>query len=248
MIISALIKMKTGVPGVPQKKAEPAQLGFSFTSWGGARKGAGRKGRRTRPVPHGRRNKLNPRHPVHVTLHARRDVPHLRSQVCFAALRRAFRGGRDRFGMRLVHFSVQGNHVHLLVEADEGARSLSRGMAGLGIRMARQLNRAVGRRGALFRERYHAQVIGNPRQVRHALRYVLLNSGIHAARGREHSVAKPRGPATVDPCSSAACFDGWRNTPRVVEPWGPATELVAPARTWLLSTGWKIWGLIAPSP
>ena len=111
--------------------------------------------------------------------------------------------------MRLVHFNVQGNHVHLLVEADEGARSLSRGMAGLGIRMARQLNRAVGRRGALFRERYHARVIDNPRQARHALRYVLLNGVIHSARDSERPVA--------------------------------------PARTWLLTTGWKIWGLIAPS-
>ncbi len=237
-----------GARKASSKKAGPAQLSLSFIGWGGARKGAGRKAARTRPVPHVEREKLNPRHPVHVTLHARRDVPHLRSQVCFAALRRAFRGGRDRFGMRLVHFSVQGNHVHLLVEADEGARSLSRGMAGLGIRMARQLNRAVGRRGALFRERYHAQVIDNPRQVRHALRYVLLNGGIHATRGREQPVANTRGPATVDPCSSAPCFDGWRTTQRVIEPWGPTTELVAPARTWLLRTGWKIWGLIAPSP
>ena len=229
-----------------QKRAGGAQLSLSFTGWGGARKGAGRKAGQTTTVAHRKRGALNPRHPVHVTLHARRDVPHLRSQLCFAALRRAFRGGREKFGMRLVHFNVQGNHLHLLVEADEGARSLSRGMAGLGIRMARQLNRAVGRRGALFRERYHATVIDNPRQARHALRYVLLNGGIHATRRRP--AAPPRGPLTVDPCSSAPCFEGWLTAPNVIEPWGSTAELVVPARTWLLGTGWKRWGLLSPSP
>ena len=223
------------------------QLSIAFKTWGGARDGAGRKPGLRSAVAHIKRPALNPRHPVHVTLHTRRDVPHLRSQVCFAALRRAFRGARDRFGMRLVHFSVQGNHVHLLVEADEGARSLSRGMAGLGIRMARQLNAAVGRRGALFRERYHATAINNPRQARHVLRYVLLNGGIHAGRTRERPAAPARGPATLDPCSSAACFDGWTIKPRIIEPWGPASELVAPPRRWLLTTGWKHWGLLAPS-
>ena len=228
-----------------RRRAPSKQLRLPLNGWGGARDGAGRKPGKKPPVAHRKRDPLNPRHPVHVTLHARRDVPQLRSQVCFGALRRAFQGGREKFGMRLVHFSVQGNHVHLLVEADEGARSLSRGMAGLGIRMARRLNAAVGRHGALFRERYHATPIKCPRQVRNCLRYVLLNAGIHARRASDTGPARPS--AVLDPCSSAACFDGWRTKPKVIEPWGPTDELVAPAGTWLLSTGWKRWGLIAPS-
>jgi hypothetical protein len=48
-----------------------------------------------------------------------------------------------------IHDSVQGNHVHLIVAAN-GKQSLSRGMQGLTIRMARALNRMMQRQGELF--------------------------------------------------------------------------------------------------
>ena len=229
-----------------RRQGKPEQLTLSYRTWGGSRKGAGRKAGPKPPIPHRPRKPLNPRHPVHVTLRVRRDVPNLRSQVMLAALGRAFAGARGRFGMRLVHFSVQGNHLHLLVEADS-AQALSRGMAGLGIRMARRLNGAIGRRGAAFAERYHAQVIENPRQARHALRYVLLNARLHALR--EDPVGARRGPVLFDPCSSARCFDGWQDGARDAghAPCGEPSTLVMPAQTWLLRVGWRLWGSIDPS-
>ena len=78
------------------------------------------------------------------------DVWNLRTRRCFTALARAFWGGGNRFGFRLVHYSVQGNHVHLLVEAKD-EKSLSRGMCGLGVRVARGLNRVMRRRGRCSR-------------------------------------------------------------------------------------------------
>ena len=83
----------------------------------------------------------------------------------FRAVRRALTGARARFGFRLVHFSVQRDHLHLLAEASD-RRALSRGMQGLSIRVAKAVNRRLGRRGAVFADRYHARALKTPREAR----------------------------------------------------------------------------------
>jgi len=153
--------------------------------------------------------------------------------------------------MRLVHYSVQGNHLHLLVEA-KGREALSRGMQGLTIRLARGLNRVMGRRGKVFADRYHARALRTPGEVRHALAYVLLNAEHHGIGWR----AGRRGPA-LDPCTSGRSFDGWRGAHSAPTRGPPALRarrpdsaaspdvpVVAP-RTWLLRTGWRRHGLLA---
>ncbi|HEY2031032.1 MAG TPA: transposase [Myxococcales bacterium] len=86
-------------------------------------------------------------------------------------LLRAFREAVDRNRMRIAHYSIQGNHLHLVVEADDGS-ALSRGMQGLAVRIARRLNAHLGRRGAVFADRYHAHVLESRRagRQRRALR------------------------------------------------------------------------------
>ena len=158
------------------------QVGFRFRTWGGRRKGAGRKPVRARAgVRHGRRPVLKARFPVHVTWRMRAEVWNLRSRRCFTALAGAFWGGSNRCGFRLVHYSVQGNHVHLLVEARD-ERSLSRGMNGLGVRVARALNRVMQRRGKVLDERYHGRILRTPTEVRRARAYLLGNAEHHYAR------------------------------------------------------------------
>jgi REP element-mobilizing transposase RayT len=139
---------------------------------------------------------VSSRHPLHVTLRVVRGVPSLRGEL-FPSIQIALARARERFGFRLAHFSVQGDHLHLIVEADDG-RALSRGMQGLCVRVARAVNRAVGRRGSLFADRYHARALTSPRTVRMALRYVLLNARKH---GRSQLAQ-----GFVDECSSAAWF------------------------------------------
>src|SRR3954451_20115970 len=108
-----------------------AQAELVFRARGGRREGAGRpRNGVEKRVPHVARPALKARHPSHVTLRVGRDVPNLRSDRCMAVLRRAFKEGKQRFGFRLIHYAVQGNHVHLVAEA-EGATSLSRGLQGL---------------------------------------------------------------------------------------------------------------------
>src|SRR3954451_13123818 len=155
------------------------QRSFVFRTRGGSRKGAGRKPTRERAgVMHRKRPVLKKRFPVHVTWRMKDGVWNLRSRRCFTALSRAFWGGANRFGFRLVHYSVQGNHVHLLVEATN-ERALSKGMNGLGTRIARRLNRVMQRRGKVLDDRYHERILRTPTEVRRARNYLLQNAHKH---------------------------------------------------------------------
>jgi hypothetical protein len=144
---------------------------------------------------------------AHVTLRLEPAMYQLRSRRCWRVVGRALDLGGERFGMRVCHYSVQRTHLHLLVELRDGD-ALSRGMQGLGIRVARGLNRMMGRRGRVVADRYHARLLASPLEVRRALLYVLNNARRHAAqRGPDSLGALPAG--WLDPFSSAATFDGW---------------------------------------
>jgi REP element-mobilizing transposase RayT len=174
---------------------------------------------------------------VHVTLKAAPTAPHLRRGICFRAVRSAFVAGKSKPGFRLVHFTVQGNHLHLICEAAD-KHGLSRGMQGLAILVAKRLNAKLGRHGRLFAERYHARILRTPTEVRNALVYVLNNS-------RRHDSSSSLPTSWIDPLSSAPWFSGWRWPFR--EPWARPEHPtpVEPAKTWLLQTGWRFRGLIA---
>jgi REP element-mobilizing transposase RayT len=172
---------------------------------------------------------------VLVTLKVRRHVWNLRTRRAFARLVPAFVAACERFGMRLVHYSVQGDHIHLIVEVDE-SNSLSRGVQGLCVRIARSLNRMMERSGTVFADRYHHRVLATPRQLKHALAYVLGN-------GRKHGHA-PHERGWLDPYSSALAFDGWQGglTSNQIVLAREHPPPVAAPRTWLLSVGWRRGG------
>jgi len=129
---------------------------------------------------------------LHAVLRTQDDVPRLREKAMFRKIRRALDAGAARAGFRLVHFSVQGNHLHLVVEAAD-AESLSRGMQALAIRVARAINRAASRSGRVFADHYFARELKTPTEVRRAVRYVLDNRMLHGS-------LEPQ----TDPCASAA--------------------------------------------
>jgi REP element-mobilizing transposase RayT len=164
-------------------------------------------------------------------------VRSLRTRDVVREIEDSFRRGAERGEFRLVEYSVQGDHLHAIVEA-EGPEALGRGMRSLGARFARAVNRALGRSGPVLR---------TPTQVRNALRYVLLNARRHWAK-RRGSKALP-GPVRLDPASSARWFTGWRSGSVGAEEAARAVD--APAvrapRTWLLSVGWRLLGLIDPA-
>ncbi len=156
-----------------------AQLEMKLPTWGGKRLGAGRK--RLNPrlhVAHHTRPKLTHHVPVHVTLRMRKHVWNMRSRRCFRIIERSFIAGCQQFGFRLVHFSTQRNHFHLVCEADN-KRALSRGIQGLAIRIAKGLNKLMLRAGSVFADRYHQHLLRTPSEVRHALNYVANNARHH---------------------------------------------------------------------
>jgi len=205
-------------------KTKPKQMQLHLPTWGGRRKRKRRRGdagrRKLRKVPHRKRPALSARHPVLVTWRVLPHVWNLRSRRCFGPISECFLRGRDRFGFRLVHFSVQGNHLHLVVEADD-EKALARGMQGLGVRIAKALNRVMGRKGTVLADHYHANILRSPTQVANALAYVLMNFLRHFPERARAYADDPR-----DRFSSA-----WREPGT-----GPP---VVPARTWLLCVGWQ---------
>lgn len=162
----------------------------------------------------------------------------MRERRAFEAVMRAFAGAKlgveGKWGFRLTQYSVLGNHVHLLIEADSRAH-LRSGMSGLMIRMARGLNKVWNRRGKVFQGRYHEVVLSSPRQVRNALDYVLHNGRRHGIPGLER---------WLDPCSSTRWSDGFRDA--IPDSKWPPT--LARAQTWLLTKGWRRCGLLTLVP
>lgn len=214
---------------------------------GGKRAGAGRppKGPRS-----SERHKARPvhkaRHPVHVTIRAVDGLGTLRRRQLQLAVREATIVVAKRDDFRIVHLSVQANHIHLIVEA-ENKLALARGMQAFQVSAARQLNASLvdtsgnRRLGQVFSDRYHARALTSPRAVRNCLAYVLNNWRRHQ---EDHSFLTKGW--LVDPFSTGVDFGGWKeleDSPTLYKP-RPTYRgfIVWRAKTWLLAEGWKRGG------
>lgn len=184
-----------------------------------------------------------------VTVRVRHGLPSLRSRRFVRALRTSFRAMGERAGFRLVDYSIQRDHLHGIVEADDHAL-LANGMKSLVARVARAVNRVFGRQGRVMAGRYHVRWLRSPRAMRNALRYVLLNVRKHA-RAR-HGVAPL---VRLDEASSGRFFEGWSEWPSGARPAADgtrdathdATRETQSPRTWLRRVGWRRHGRINPA-
>jgi putative transposase len=222
------------------------QLCLMFPNgWGGRRTGAGRKsGSKRGNARHQARPEHRAREPVHVTL--RSGFRPLRSAFVFPTVRGAIRDlnwrWKERF--RVVHFSVQSDHLHLMVEAAD-RKALLGGMRGLSVSLARRVNQLVFRRGRVIDDRWHGRALSTPRAVRHALVYLLGNFRKHERRAG----------SAVDPFSSAPYFPGFVEFAQGASAAGDLRRVagtdiergspVVEPRSWLLRTGWRRHGLIS---
>ena len=215
------------------------KLPLRETGWGGWRPGSGRKPGPNPRVRHRSREVFPARHPCHITLRVRKDVPSLRTVKLVKRLERSLAIGCDRGDFRVVHYSLLGNHAHFIVEASS-REALGRGMKSLTQRLVLAVNDVFGRRGPVLADRYHMRVLRTPLEVRRALAYVLLNARRHASR-------RSRG-ARIDPASSGRWFDGWKRETAMKEEGGGGAgpPSVARARSWLLQRGWRRHGLVDP--
>jgi REP element-mobilizing transposase RayT len=179
---------------------------------GRKRKGAGRRpGER---VSHHARRKFAKPTPVHVTLRVRPHVWSLRSRRCHLRISRCLEKALGRFGLRVIEYAVLGNHIHLIVEADD-SRALARGIQGLSIRIAKSLNALMNSNGPLFADHYHGRLLTSPTELVRAIAYVLRNH-------EHHFGARER-----DPFSSES-----------LRPEQRRAQLALPV-SWLLTVGWR---------
>jgi REP element-mobilizing transposase RayT len=220
------------------------QVEMVWRPHGGRRRGAGRPPRGERSSePHGTRPSHDWRHPVHVTIRVVADVSSLRRREVYMQLRESTIVTAKREGFRIVHMSIQSNHVHLIVEA-EHKTALSRGVQGFSISAAKRINAAITERtgvrrtGKVVADRFHAHPLTTPRQVRNTISYVLNN-------WRHHGEDRARFARTwkADPFSSGAVFTDWKELEDSPVLWPLRATyyplLVFRPRTWLLAKGWK---------
>ena len=207
---------------------------------GGPRKGAGAKRVGRGQEPHRQRVGFHKLTPAHVTLRVVKGLSNLRQRSLVMEVRKTFAQGCERGDFRLVEYSIQHNHLHMIVEA-ESQDALSRGMKSIAARFALAVNRVFKRTGKVIAGRYHVQLLTSPQQVRNALRYVLLNIRKHFKQRTGHAP-----PVKIDEASSGSQFDGWRTGSESLRVKASTQEDVgvAKAASWLLSKGWRRRGLI----
>ena len=215
----------------------PVQMSFEdrrrFTRAGQPKKRPGPTPREFPNVRHRGRAVHKYWHPLHVTMRAKRGLPSFRAETLYAAFERAVRRTR-RDDFRVIEFSVQDDHLHLIVEADDND-ALARGMKSFSVRANRLFNAALGRgRGPVWADRYHRRDLTSAGQVRNALVYCLSNYKKH----QRVTSGAPR----IDPCSSARWFQGWTAIRQHDDGPRPTEE----ARTVLLRTAWQKHGFIHP--
>ena len=220
-----------------RKRRVPVQLTFEdrrkLTRAGEGRKRPGPKPGLRPNVRHRERAVHKYWNPMHVTMRAVRGLPTFRAQTLYAAFESAIRRTR-RSDFRIVEFSVQDDHLHLIVEADDND-ALARGMKSFSVRANRLFNAALGRgRGRVWADRYHRRDLTDARQVRNAIVYCLSNYKKH----QRITSGAPR----IDPCSSARWFEGWSMVRTQDDGPRPTEE----ARTVLLREKWQKHGFIHP--
>ncbi len=169
----------------------------------------------------------------------------------FRCLRKAVQAARQK-GLRVVHFAILSNHVHLILEPQQS--SLRRPLQSLGISFAKRMNELMGRRGAVLLDRYHLHVLKTPTETRRALAYVLTNEARHRRKSHGRLQSRPqsayRFEVSIDPFSSAFRFQDWKalmggSVDFEIASWSEAfieewyDEILSKARTWLLQSGWK---------
>jgi len=159
-----------------------------------------------------------------------RGLHHLRTVLTRRTITDCIRNAQ-RSSFRIVHYSIQSNHLHLIIEADD-RNAMSSGMKGFGRRLVCALNKLWQRRGPVFPKRFHDRVLRSLHQVRNALRYVLNNHLKHGERPRSD-----RTGLAPDPYSSGRYFDGWRGRAPDLDPQAEGAVIALPC--WKIRCGWK---------
>ena len=188
---------------------------------------------------------------MHVSMRRVVVGPSFRSQRVASAIVGQITDAKRR-GVRVLHYSIQDNHLHLMIEGRDSA-DLSNQMRSLFSRIAFAVNAVARRAGKLFRDRHHRHELRTPTETRNALVYILFNDRKHGFNDRKDGARAAVGApadADLDLRSSALWFKGW--DPGVPRPPLTREEMgilasdmecpTSPPETWLARVGWRRGG------
>ena len=157
-------------------KKDKNQLQLKGTSGhGGSRVGSGRP-KNSKFISHVERPHIKRNMAIHVNLHLKETLTsiNLRTKDFFKLFRQAVKTARGR-GLRIVHYSLMHNHLHLIIEAASN-EELSKGMQSFALSLSKLVNyRVSGRIKKLWQDRYWMRLLSSPREIKIALQYVLKN-------------------------------------------------------------------------
>ncbi|HUQ03943.1 MAG TPA: hypothetical protein VM261_15705 [Kofleriaceae bacterium] len=242
-------KQPSGQPGQLRLLGVPTRPKRKATRHGGPREGAGRKPKNGKKagVSHLRRPVQSRHVPLHITIRLCDGLPTMRRRRGYQLAQRAMLLANRFEEARLCHISIQRNHLHLIIEADDHA-ALTRAMRSFGVSLAKNVSAALGGRRRVFADRYHIEKLQTPSQVRNALAYVLGNWRKH---GEDRDISGP--PPRMDRFSTGPYFTGWDTgpPPQVIRfdalpfPEDGPLPIRFPT-SYLLRQGWQKHGLISP--
>lgn len=145
---------------------------------GGRRPNSGRPRIHSKGVSHNKRDKITPHIPCHINFKYRTFI---RTEILLEHFILAMMKSQ-RHGFRIIQFSMQSNHVHLIVEAQNN-QILEKGMRSLTNSFAKRLSKTKRLNGTIQMERYHLHLLRTPTEVQNAIDYVIHNhehhTGIH---------------------------------------------------------------------
>ena len=204
---------------------------LEFKTWGGRRKGAGRK--KTGNVRHAKRERVDFGKPLHITKRLQKGLRGITTQNLAKEFTIAM-GLAKKKGLNVLEFAILTNHVHLIVEAKDN-RALGRGMNSLWARFGRTLRKKFGGKGPVFGGRYHMKIIRSARQMRNTLEYVLLNESKHRRIEPEYNdLSSARYFAAFGKLLGRRWYGqlSWDGA-------FPRPDYLAQPRSWLAREGWR---------
>jgi REP element-mobilizing transposase RayT len=158
-------------------------------------KNAGRPAIQDRGIRHTKREEIRRETPLHLTIKLiRADV---QNKTVLKALRHAILRARLQ-GLRIIHYSLEHDHIHLYAESDDN-KILARAMKALGGSLIKKINKYFKVKGRCYKTRYHLRILRSATEVKNVINYILKN-------GIKHKRTK----SVIDPYNSALVLHDYR--------------------------------------
>lgn len=148
---------------------------LTLSNW----KRAGRPAIHDKGIRHIAREIIKKSTSLHLTIKVRENKADIKNKQVLKILHYAIRRSRIK-GLRIIHYTLEYNHIHLLVEAAD-KQTVHQGMQSFGITFAKKINAIKRLKGTVYKHRYHLRKINSPRELKNVL-YYIFNNGIHHKR------------------------------------------------------------------